>query len=88
MAFTWDPIYTVNLALCIIIFILGYWGYRKQKNTMPLYIGIAFGLFGISHLVMLFDIDSAITNVLIVIRVLAYLIVIFALYTFVRMKSK
>jgi len=88
MTFTWDPIYTVNLALCIIIFILGYWGYKKQKDTMPLYIGIAFGLFGISHLVTLFGMASDLTNVLIVIRVLAYLIVIFALYMFVRKKTK
>jgi hypothetical protein len=88
MTFTWDPIYTVNLALCIIIFILGCWGYKKQKDAMPLYIAIAFGLFGISHLVKLFDIASDLANVLIVIRVLAYLIVIFALYMFVRKKVK
>ena len=88
MTFTWDPIYTVNLALCVIIFILGCWGYKKQKDAMPLYIGIAFGLFGISHLVTLFDMASSLTNVLIVIRVLAYLIVIFALYMFVRKKVK
>jgi len=88
MAFTWDPVYTVNLVLCIVIFVLGYWGYWKKKDTMPLYIGIAFGLFGISHLVTLFDMASSLTNVLIVIRVLAYLIVIFALYMFMRMKAK
>jgi len=88
MTFTWDPIYTVNLALCIIIFILGCWGYKKQNDTTPLFIGIAFGLFGISHLVTLFDMASSLTNVLIVIRVLAYLIVIFALYLFIRKMVK
>ena len=88
MTFTWDPIYTINLALCVIIFILGCWGYKKQKDAMPLYIGIAFGLFGISHLVTLFDMADDLTNVLIVIRVLAYLIVIFALYMFVMKKTK
>ncbi len=88
MTFTWDPIYTVNLVLCVIIFILGCWGYKKQKDMMPLYIGIAFGLFGISHLVTLFDMASSLTNVLIVIRVLAYLIVIFALFMYVRKKVK
>ncbi|PNX47739.1 MAG: hypothetical protein BV456_10635 [Thermoplasmata archaeon M8B2D] len=88
MTFTWDPIYTINLALCVIIFILGCWGYKKQKDAMPLYIGIAFGLFGISHLVSLFDMADDLTNVLIVIRVLAYLIVIFALYMFVMKKTK
>ena len=88
MTFTWDPEYTVNLVLCIVIFILGYWGYRKQKETMPLYIGIAFGLFGISHLVKLFGMASDLTNVLIVIRVIAYLIVVFALLLYVRKKAK
>ena len=88
MTFTWDPEYTVNLVLCIVIFILGYWGYRKQKETMPLYIGIAFGLFGVSHLVKLFDMASDLTNVLIVIRVIAYLIVVFALLLYVRKKAK
>ena len=88
MEFTGDPVYVVNLALCIVIFILGYWGYRKKKDTMPLYIGIAFGLFGISHIVTLFDMASSLTDVLIVIRVIAYLIVVFALYMYVRKKPK
>jgi len=88
MAFTWDPIYTVNLVLCVIIFILGYWGYRRRKDIIPLSIGVAFGLFGISHLVTLFDMASSLKNVLIVIRVLAYLIVIFALFMYVRKKVK
>ena len=88
MTFTWDPIYGVNLVLCIVIFILGFWGYRKQKETMPLYIGIAFGLFGISHLVTLFDMASSLRDVLIVIRVIAYLIVVFALLIYVRKKTK
>ena len=88
MIFTWDPIYTVNLGLCIVIFILGFWGYKKQKDTMPLYIAIAFGLFGISHLVTLFGLANSLTNVLIVIRVLAYLIVVFALLLYVRKKTK
>jgi len=86
MAFTWDPVYTINLLLCIVIFILGYFGFMKKKDTMPLYIGIAFGLFGISHLITLFDMASSFTNILIVIRVLAYLIVVFALYLYMRKK--
>ena len=38
-----DPIYLVNLTLCVIIFILGFLGYRKGGNKIPLYVGIAFG---------------------------------------------
>lgn len=80
MAFNWDPIYAVNLVLCIIILILGYWGYKKSKSSVPLYIGIAFGLFGVSHLSILLGLKDTLGPVLILIRLLAYLIVIYALY--------
>ena len=88
MSFTWDPVYAINLVLCIVIFVFGYWGYRERKDTLPLYIGTAFGLFGISHLVTLFDMASSFTDFLIIIRVLAYLIVVFSLFIYVRMKAK
>lgn len=80
MTFHWDPIYTVNLVLCIIILVLGYLGYKKSGNKMPLYIGIAFGLFGISHLMTLLGLRETLRSVLIIIRTLAYLIVVFTLY--------
>ena len=63
-------------------------GYRKRRDAVPLLIGIAFGLFGISHLVTLFGLAADWTNVLIAIRVLAYLTVIYALYKYVTMKAK
>ena len=88
MGFNWDPVYIANLALCIVIFILGYWGYRKRRDTVPLLIGTAFGLFGISHLATLFGLATDWTNELIAIRVLAYLTVIYALYKYVTMKAK
>jgi hypothetical protein len=78
----------VNLALCIVIFILGYWGYRKRRDAVPLLIGMAFGLFGVSHLVALFGLAADWANVLIAFRVLAYLTVIYALYRYVTMKAK
>jgi len=80
MTFLWDPIYTVNLVLCIIILVLGYLGYKKSGNKMPLYIGIAFGLFGISHLMTLLGLRETLRSILIIIRTLAYLIVVFTLY--------
>ena len=79
MAFIWDPVYATNLLFCIIIVALSYWAYRKKENASPLYIGAAFGLFGISHLAVLLGYKSS-EIVLIIIRTLAYLIVIFALY--------
>jgi len=80
MSFSWDPMYVVNLVLCIIILALGCRGYRKTGDKVPLYVGIAFGLFGVSHLVTLLGLKEASETVLIVIRTLAYLIVVFALY--------
>jgi len=80
MTFIWDPITTVNLVLCIIILVLGVWGYNKKKDQVPRYIGIAFGLFGISHLMTILDLKDALTSFLVIIRVLAYLIVVFAVY--------
>jgi len=80
MTFIWDPIYTTNLVLCIIILVLGGLGYKKSRNKLPLYIGIAFGLFGISHLATLLGLKETLTTVLIIIRTFAYLIVAFTLY--------
>jgi len=80
MSFSWDPMYVVNLVLCIIILALGCWGYRKTGDRVPMYVGIAFGLFGVSHLVTLLGLKEALETVLIVIRTLAYLTVVFALY--------
>ena len=80
MTFTCDPIYITNLVLCIIILVFGCLGYKKSGDKLPLYIGVAFGLFGVSHLVTLLGLKEALTVFLIVIRTIAYLMVAFALY--------
>jgi len=80
MNFVWDPIYVVNLVLCIVILTFGLAGYRRSKSAIPLYIGIAFGLFGLSHLASLLGLQKAMEVVLILVRTVAYLIVAFALY--------
>ena len=85
MTFTWDLIYTVNLVLCTVILVLGYWAYKKKEDKTPLYIGVAFGIFGISHLTTLLGLKEALTDVLIIIRALAYLIVVLALYKYTKM---
>ena len=82
-----DPIYIVNLTLCSIILLLGFFGYRKKDNPIPLYIGIAFGLFGISHLATILGLKTDLEAFLIVIRTVAYLVVVFALYTILNRRS-
>jgi hypothetical protein len=74
----WDPVLIANLIFCIIIVILSYWAYKKIKNTSMLYIGAAFGLFGISHLAVLMGYDSSLMA-LIIVRSLGYIMVIIAL---------
>ena len=89
MEFVWDPIYGVNLVLCMIILILGVWGYIKKKGDLvPLSVGAAFFLFGISHLATLLDLKDDLTEILIIIRTIAYLLVIFALYIYLTRKGK
>lgn len=76
----------VNLILCIIILAMGIWAYTKKKGDVPLYIGIAFGLFAVSHLITLIGMAAALNVFLIVIRIIAYLLIIFALYRIVAKK--
>jgi hypothetical protein len=82
MALEWDPVTFVNLVLCTVIVVLGYLGYAKTKNLLPIYVGSAFGLFGISHFLTLAGFRTMLTVPLIVIRTVAYLLVIFALYKY------
>ena len=70
----------VNLVLCIVILALGIWAYTKKKGEVPLYIGIAFGLFAISHLLTLLGLAAGLDVLLIIVRLIAYLLVIFTLY--------
>jgi len=75
-----DPIYLINLILCIIIVVFGYLGFKKAKERWPLYIAISFGLFGLSHLLTLLGLREALTGFLIAIRTIAYLLVAYTLY--------
>jgi hypothetical protein len=75
-----DIMYVINLVLCVIIFILGLMGWHRSGKTLPLYIGIAFGLFGLSHLATLLGLAAKLEVLLIIIRLAAYLIVVYAVY--------
>lgn len=79
MAIEWDPILFVNLVLCIIIVLLGTLCYQRSHESLPLFIGAAFGLFGVSHAATLLGFKIPLTLPLIVIRALAYILVIYAL---------
>lgn len=70
----------INILFCALIFVIGYLGYHKNKNTVVLLVGIAFAIFGISHIFGLFGLTRSLQNLLIVIRIIGYLLVLFVLY--------
>ncbi len=84
MAFVPEPIIVLNLVLCVVILLLGYLVYRKRDIISALFIGIAFGIFGLSHLNILFvpPLFPEVTFALL--RICGYLIVAAALYLLLR----
>lgn len=69
----------INLLLCVVIFVLGYLMYRRKEKISALLIGIAFGMFGLSHF-------SVVTGIafpeftFILLRVCGYILVASALW--------
>ena len=82
MIFIFDPLVLANFILCIIILILGYATYWKSMDEKAIYIGMAFGIFGISHLAILLGMKEPLVSFLIFIRTIAYILVVIALYKF------
>jgi hypothetical protein len=80
MAFVPDPIVVINFILCAVILLLGYLVYRKRDTTSALFIGIAFGIFGLSHLNTLFDPALFPEVTFALLRICGYVIVSAALY--------
>ena len=80
MQFSWDTMTFINLILCIVILIFGILGYQRSKSRVVLYVGVAFGLFGLSHLATLLSLKDSLSTVLIIIRTAAYLLVTYALF--------
>ena len=72
--------YAINLILSVIILVFGLVAWSRAKKFFPLYIGIAFGLFGLSHLASLLGQAAQMEIPLIIIRTAAYLIVVYTLY--------
>ena len=74
-----DLITGINLLLCMVIFLLGYLVYRKQEKISAILIGIAFGLFGLSHFSVLTGIAfPEVTFILL--RICGYILVAAALW--------
>ena len=80
MQLSWDMLTFINLILCIVILIFGILGYQRSKSQVVLYVGIAFGLFGLSHLATLLSLKDSLSTILIIVRTAAYLLVTYALF--------
>ena len=75
-----DTTTIVNLVLCVVIVVLAIVAYINKKSRIAMYIGVAFALYGISHFMTLIGLGTSLTDVLLVIRTLGYIVIIFALY--------
>ena len=84
MAYINDPVTVINLSLCIMVVVLGFMGFKKNNDNASLAVGVAFGLFGLSHLISLTGMRAKFSNFVIIIRMLAYLIVAIALVNAMR----
>ena len=72
---TLDLMTLINTIFCFIILILGFIGYKRGDDLWPMLIGIAFGVFGVSHLLTLLGLKETLATFLLVIRIIAYLLV-------------
>lgn len=80
MEFSWQPIFAMNTVLCIGIMILGLWGHFKTKDRVPLAMGIAYGIFCITHIMTLLGLRGSLLNFILISRLIAYLLIAKALH--------
>ncbi|MEW5826640.1 MAG: hypothetical protein AB1778_07390 [Candidatus Bipolaricaulota bacterium] len=76
----WDPVTTFNLVLSGAIFVLAMIGWGRVKNALALFIGIAFGLFALSHFAAILGWSESLEALLIILRAVGYVFVIVAVY--------
>lgn len=77
----------LNLIFCVLIVFLGYLTYNKRKNPLIVYIIASFGLFGLSHYFTYTNQAKNYESFLMVIRFVAYLLVLLALFNFYKNKK-
>jgi hypothetical protein len=72
MQFHWDTL--------TFILVFGIISYQRTRSRVALYVGTAFGMFGLTHLGTLLGLSTSLNVVMIIIRTLAYLLVAYAMY--------
>jgi hypothetical protein len=66
---------------------MGIWAYAAGKVRSVLYIGIGFGFFALSHLFTLIGLAASLSILLLILRLLGYLLVIYAIYIVIAKKK-
>ena len=73
-------VYVLNIVLSAGICVLAFYTWSRAKSALVLFIGLAFGLFAVSHLVAAFGLAKSAEGLIILLNVLAYALVLAALY--------
>lgn len=76
----WDPVTTFNLVLSAVICGVGIVGWARVRNAFALYIGLAFGLFALSHLATVLGRAESLEALLILLHAVGYILVAVAIY--------
>jgi hypothetical protein len=82
-----DSIALTNLILSLIVLILGIWAYMAVKSRSALYVGIAFGAFALTHLFTVLGLAVALAVFILILRIIAYVIVMYAIYILIAKKK-
>ncbi|MFA4878344.1 MAG: histidine kinase dimerization/phosphoacceptor domain -containing protein [Methanoregula sp.] len=79
-----DIMVLVNLLLSIIVVSLSVWGYIRIGKPTPLYFGLAYVLFSVSHLLLLSDIEIYDELPIVMIRTSGYIFVVIGLFAIIK----
>jgi hypothetical protein len=88
MDMNWDPVTTFNLVLSVGVFVLAMIGWARVRNALALFIGLAFGLFALSHLATILLWSESLEALLILLRAVGYVFVMAAVYKVAFPKKK
>lgn len=70
-----------SVILSAVICIISLFAYRENRSRMLLYTGIGFAIFGFSYILALFDTSPDMDNLVLLMRMFAFVTVLFVVYT-------
>lgn len=74
----------LNIILCSVILILSIRYTKLSGERLPLYIGLAFALFGVSHIISLINSKDVFQIIITILRLSAYFLIIYSLTNLLR----